>query len=171
MIFLFRLYFTKVKLGSPPKEFKVQIDTGSDILWVACNACSDCPQSSDLGVRFLYRLLFVVVVTWEVKRHLEHNVFLLLIMFCNLQIELNFFDSASSSTASLISCSDPICTSATAVQSAATECSPQISQCRYRFLYGDGSGTSGYYVTDLMYFDMILGQSMLANSSATVAFG
>lgn len=76
------LYFTKVKLGSPPKEFNVQIDTGSDILWVTCNSCSDCPQSSALG------------------------------------IQLNFFDAASSSTAALVSCSDPMCTSA--LQSTAT---------------------------------------------------
>lgn len=45
-----RLYFTKVKLGSPPTEFNVQIDTGSDILWVTCGSCSNCPRSSGLGV-------------------------------------------------------------------------------------------------------------------------
>ncbi|XP_054798928.1 aspartic proteinase 36-like [Prosopis cineraria] len=127
------LYYTKVKLGSPPKEFNVQIDTGSDILWVNCNTCGDCPQSSQL------------------------------------EIQLNFFDTASSSTSALISCSDPICISST--QSAATECTPQINQCGYTFQYGDGSGTSGYYVSDAMYFDTILGQSMLANSSTKVVFG
>ncbi|GMP99426.1 hypothetical protein CsSME_00046896 [Camellia sinensis var. sinensis] len=37
--FLVGLYFTRVQLGSPPKEFYVQIDTGSDVLWVSCNAC------------------------------------------------------------------------------------------------------------------------------------
>ncbi|KAF7818705.1 aspartic proteinase-like protein 2 [Senna tora] len=127
------LYYTKVKLGSPPREFNVQIDTGSDILWVTCNTCGDCPQSSQLA------------------------------------IQLNFFDTASSSTAALISCSDPICTSSTL--SAATACTPQINQCSYTFQYGDGSGTSGYYVSDAMYFDMILGQSTLANTSAKIVFG
>ncbi|XP_050243366.1 aspartic proteinase 36 isoform X4 [Quercus robur] len=127
------LYFTKVKLGSPPKEFNVQIDTGSDILWVTCNSCSDCPQSSALG------------------------------------IQLNFFDAASSSTAALVSCSDPICTSA--LQSTATICPSQNNQCSYSFQYGDGSGTSGYYVSDALYFDMVLGQSLMANSSATIVFG
>lgn len=57
-LFLFRLYFTKVKMGSPPREFNVQIDTGSDILWVNCNTCSNCPQSSGLGVRIFEFLLF-----------------------------------------------------------------------------------------------------------------
>lgn len=53
MVFLFRLYTTKVKMGNPPKEFNVQIDTGSDILWVNCNTCSNCPKSSGIGVSVL----------------------------------------------------------------------------------------------------------------------
>ncbi|KAI5664886.1 hypothetical protein M9H77_24209 [Catharanthus roseus] len=129
----YRLYFTKVRLGSPPKEFSVQIDTGSDILWVSCDSCSNCPQSSGLGV------------------------------------ELNFFSPASSSTASLISCSDPIC--ASIVQTASAECSTGSNQCAYGFQYGDGSGTAGYYVADLLYFDTYLGSSFIANSSAPIVFG
>ncbi|KAK7277458.1 hypothetical protein RJT34_22471 [Clitoria ternatea] len=127
------LYFTKVKMGSPPREFNVQIDTGSDILWVNCNTCSNCPQSSGLG------------------------------------IELDFFDTVGSSSAVLVPCSDPICTSG--VQGAAAQCSPQVNQCSYTFQYGDGSGTSGYYVSDAIYFDMIMGQPPPANSSATIVFG
>ncbi|GFZ02400.1 eukaryotic aspartyl protease family protein [Actinidia rufa] len=131
--FLVGLYYTKVKLGSPPKEFKVQIDTGSDILWVTCSSCNDCPQSSELG------------------------------------IGLNFFDAPSSTTASLVSCSDPIC--ASMVQTSAAECSAQSNQCGYSFQYGDGSGTSGFYVSDLLYFDTIMGSSFVVNSSAPVIFG
>ncbi|GAU15988.1 hypothetical protein TSUD_338590 [Trifolium subterraneum] len=131
--YLVGLYFTKVKLGSPAKEFYVQIDTGSDILWLNCNTCNNCPQSSGLG------------------------------------IELNFFDTASSSTAGLVSCSDPVCSYA--VQTATSQCSSQVNQCSYTFQYGDGSGTSGYYVYDAMYFDVIMGQSVYSNSSATVVFG
>ena len=48
--FWYRLYFTRVLLGSPPKEFYVQIDTGSDVLWVSCGSCNGCPQSSGLHV-------------------------------------------------------------------------------------------------------------------------
>ncbi|KAL2487299.1 Eukaryotic aspartyl protease family protein [Abeliophyllum distichum] len=44
------LYYTKVKLGTPPREFNVQIDTGSDILWVTCSSCNDCPNTSGLGI-------------------------------------------------------------------------------------------------------------------------
>ncbi|PQQ00810.1 hypothetical protein Pyn_05881 [Prunus yedoensis var. nudiflora] len=46
-----RLYYTKVKLGSPPKEFNVQIDTGSENLWVTCNSCSDCPRSTWIPIQ------------------------------------------------------------------------------------------------------------------------
>ncbi|KAG9150100.1 hypothetical protein Leryth_009682 [Lithospermum erythrorhizon] len=128
------LYYTKVKLGSPPREFNVQIDTGSDILWVTCSSCNNCPQISGLG------------------------------------IELAFFDATSSTTASRISCSDAVCASSRSTESAA--CNTENNQCGYSFLYGDGSGTSGIYVSDLVYFDsMVVGPSLIANSSASVVFG
>lgn len=76
----------------------------------------------------------------------------------------------SSSTASSISCSDPTCASI-GRRSAAAECSAQGNQCSYSFQYGDGSGTAGHYVTDLLYFDMIIGGSSIANSSTSVVFG
>ncbi|XP_044483555.1 aspartic proteinase 36-like isoform X1 [Mangifera indica] len=127
------LYFTKVKLGSPSREFNVQIDTGSDILWVTCSTCSNCPEISGLG------------------------------------IPLNFFDISSSSTARPVPCSDPLC--ASEIQTTATQCPPQSNMCGYSFQYGDGSGTSGSYVYDTLYFDAILGESMTANSSALIVFG
>ncbi|XP_017409914.1 aspartic proteinase 36 isoform X3 [Vigna angularis] len=127
------LYFTKVKLGSPAKEFYVQIDTGSDILWLNCMTCSNCPQSSGLG------------------------------------IQLDFFDTAGSSTAAFVSCADPICSYA--VRTATSECSSQANHCSYTFQYGDGSGTTGYYVSDTMYFDTVVGQELVSNSSSTVVFG
>ncbi|XP_027084665.1 aspartic proteinase 36 [Coffea arabica] len=130
--FVVGLYFTRVLLGSPPKEFYVQIDTGSDVLWVSCASCNGCPTSS------------------------------------GLQIQLEFFDPSGSPTASPISCSDQKC--ALGIQSSDSECS-NGNQCSYTFQYGDGSGTSGYYVSDLMHFDTIAGNSVTSNSSAKVAFG
>ncbi|XP_019448036.1 PREDICTED: aspartic proteinase-like protein 2 isoform X2 [Lupinus angustifolius] len=127
------LYFTKVQLGTPPVEFNVQIDTGSDVLWVTCNPCNGCPQTSGLPVK------------------------------------LNFFDPTSSSTSSLISCSDQRCNSG--VQSSDASCSSQNNQCSYNFQYGDGSGTSGYYVSDYMHFSTLFERSMSTTSSASVVFG
>ncbi|KAL6513809.1 hypothetical protein OROMI_034461 [Orobanche minor] len=130
--YLVGLYFTRVKLGTPQKEFYVQIDTGSDVLWVSCNPCTGCPTSS------------------------------------GLQIDLEFFDPSSSSTAVPISCSDQRCS--LGAQSSDSGCLDQ-NQCGYTFQYGDGSGTSGFYVYDSIYFDTIVGNSLNSNTSAPVVFG
>ncbi|KAK9146153.1 hypothetical protein Sjap_006056 [Stephania japonica] len=45
------LYFGKIGLGSPPKDYYVQVDTGSDILWVNCIQCTKCPKKSDIGIQ------------------------------------------------------------------------------------------------------------------------
>ncbi|CAI0376203.1 unnamed protein product [Linum tenue] len=45
------LYYTKIGLGTPPNDFYVQVDTGSDTLWVNCQGCTKCPTKSDLGVK------------------------------------------------------------------------------------------------------------------------
>ncbi|XP_048324804.2 aspartic proteinase 36 [Ziziphus jujuba] len=44
------LYFAKLRIGSPSKDYYVQVDTGSDILWVNCIDCQRCPTKSDLGI-------------------------------------------------------------------------------------------------------------------------
>ncbi|KAM7280709.1 hypothetical protein ACFE04_007843 [Oxalis oulophora] len=44
------LYFAKIGLGTPSKDYYVQVDTGSDILWVNCAGCTKCPTKSDIGV-------------------------------------------------------------------------------------------------------------------------
>ncbi|XVE90617.1 hypothetical protein DITRI_Ditri20bG0092100 [Diplodiscus trichospermus] len=44
------LYFAKIGLGTPSKDYYVQVDTGSDILWVNCAGCDKCPRKSDLGI-------------------------------------------------------------------------------------------------------------------------
>lgn len=86
-----------------------------------------------------------------------------------VQVELNFYDATISSTASPISCADQVC--ASIVQTASAECSTETNQCGYSFQYGDGSGTTGHYVADLLYFDTVLGTSLIANSSAPIIFG
>ncbi|CAI9090864.1 OLC1v1025733C1 [Oldenlandia corymbosa var. corymbosa] len=44
------LYFTKLSIGTPPQDYYVQVDTGSDILWVNCVGCDKCPKKSSLGI-------------------------------------------------------------------------------------------------------------------------
>jgi hypothetical protein len=48
--FIAGLYYTKVKLGSPAKEFNVHIDTGSDVSWVNCYECKGCPILTRLDI-------------------------------------------------------------------------------------------------------------------------
>ncbi|KAH9734606.1 eukaryotic aspartyl protease family protein [Citrus sinensis] len=74
-----------------------------------------------------------------------------------------------SSTARIVSCSDPLC--ASEIQTTATQCPSGSNQCSYSFEYGDGSGTSGSYIYDTLYFDAILGESLIANSTALIVFG
>ncbi|KAL5729367.1 hypothetical protein ACHQM5_002336 [Ranunculus cassubicifolius] len=44
------LYFTKIKIGSPSRDYYVHVDTGSDLFWVNCAQCNGCPSKSGLGI-------------------------------------------------------------------------------------------------------------------------
>ncbi|KAK4440665.1 Aspartic proteinase-like protein 2 [Sesamum alatum] len=129
--FLVGRYFTRIKLGTPPKQYYVLIDTGSHVLWVSCKNCKGCPTYS------------------------------------GLQIELQLFDPSNSSTASVVSCSDRPC----ALGSRSSDAACADSRCGYKFRYADGSGTSGYYVSDSVYLDTILGNPSTSNASAPIIFG
>ncbi|KAK8590858.1 hypothetical protein V6N13_030932 [Hibiscus sabdariffa] len=132
--FLVGLYYTKLQLGSPPRDFHVQIDTGSDVLWIGCHSCKGCPKSS------------------------------------GLQIPIKLYDPGSSSTASMVSCSEERC-SYGGVQSSAASCSSSSNRCIYTFQYGDGSGTSGYYVSDMLHFNTIVQGSVASKATANIMFG
>lgn len=160
-----------MKLGSPPREFTVQIDTGSDILWVTCSSCNNCPQNSGLGVKIpsLTIIIFYIATNYGmVIGQIGVQLFYLKVSYI-LQIKLNFYDASTSSTARMVPCSDPLC--ASEIQTTAIQCLPQSGQCSYSFQYGDGSGTMGQYVSDSFHFDAVLGTTVVANSSADIVFG
>jgi len=50
--FVCRLYYAKIGIGTPPKNYYLQVDTGTDIMWVNCIQCKECPTRSSLGVSF-----------------------------------------------------------------------------------------------------------------------
>lgn len=127
------LYYTNVQLGSPAKEFNVQIDTGSDVLWVGCSGCDGCPTTTGLQ-----------------------------------DVQLNTFNPSSSSTASVITCSDKRCNMG--AQYADSLCD-NSNNCAYQFQYGDGSATQGYYVSDVFHLDTIVGNTQTYNNSAKILFG
>uniref|UniRef100_A0A5B7BFJ8 Putative aspartic proteinase-like protein 2 n=1 Tax=Davidia involucrata TaxID=16924 RepID=A0A5B7BFJ8_DAVIN len=44
------LYYAKIGIGTPPKDYYVQVDTGSDITWVNCIQCRECPKRGYHGL-------------------------------------------------------------------------------------------------------------------------
>ncbi|GMI89972.1 hypothetical protein like AT1G05840 [Hibiscus trionum] len=44
------LYYAKIGIGTPAKDYYVQVDTGSDLMWVNCIQCEECPKRSSLGI-------------------------------------------------------------------------------------------------------------------------
>ncbi|KAG9159183.1 hypothetical protein Leryth_018162 [Lithospermum erythrorhizon] len=43
------LYYTQMAIGTPTKDFHLQIDTGSNLMWVNSAGCEECPKKSQLG--------------------------------------------------------------------------------------------------------------------------
>lgn len=125
------LYFTKIGLGTPPTDYYVQVDTGSDLLWVNCIGCAKCPKKSDLG------------------------------------IQLRLYDPHASSTGKEVSCDQDLCGIATDDRSGCKD----GALCPYGVSYGDGSSTSGYFVTDNVQLDRASGNFNTTPMSGTIAFG
>ncbi|KAM0892552.1 hypothetical protein ACQ4PT_025676 [Festuca glaucescens] len=91
----------------------------------------------------------------------------------DLGIPLEFYSPSSSSTTSNISCADDRCIDA--VKEGHSVCQTSDSptnQCGYQVAYGNAA-TSGYYVSDTMHFDTVMGKGneQVASSSASVLFG
>nr|KAJ0227305.1 hypothetical protein LSAT_V11C100041310 [Lactuca sativa] len=78
-------------------------------------------------------------------------------------IPITIYDPVNSSTSSAILCSDERCSPKSNTYS--------DNQSTYDLHYGDGSGTSGYYVSDLMHFRITVGETDWLNTSALVLFG
>ncbi|KAM0892543.1 hypothetical protein ACQ4PT_025674 [Festuca glaucescens] len=132
-----RVYYTNVRLGSPSKQYSLQVDTGSDLMWVSCSSCTGCPATDDDGITF------------------------------------DFYSPNSSSTSSNISCDDDRC--GDAIKEGHSVCQSSDSptnQCGYEVAYA-GAATSGYYVSDTIHFDTVMGNGseQVASSSASVLFG
>ena len=65
---MIRLYYTQISLGTPPRQYNVFVDTGSDLTWVNCAPCTNCPVRTAIdGVRTMIgtwgRLLFFILLT------------------------------------------------------------------------------------------------------------
>ncbi|XP_020577910.1 aspartic proteinase-like protein 2 isoform X2 [Phalaenopsis equestris] len=126
------LYYAEIDIGTPSKPYHVQVDTGSDILWLNCITCKHCPKKSDIG------------------------------------ITLSLYDLKSSSSGSLMSCDESFCSSTYGGEIPGCI---HDAPCQYTVLYGDGSSTAGYFVTDLMHYNLVSGSHQTKIASASVTFG
>ncbi|CAA7404782.1 unnamed protein product [Spirodela intermedia] len=125
------LYYAQIEIGTPSKSYYVQVDTGSDILWVNCIQCKHCPSHSDLG------------------------------------LDLTLYDPKSSDSGYVVTCDQEFCTSTYGEEQA---CRPQ-QLCVYSILYGDGSGTNGYFVTDNLHYNQVTGDHQSGQVNASITFG
>ncbi|KAL4578838.1 hypothetical protein LXL04_014969 [Taraxacum kok-saghyz] len=130
----FCLYYTKITIGSPPNPYHVQVDTGSDLLWVNCIECDTCPTKSDLGVPLL------------------------------------LYDPEGSCTSRKVPCDDEWCKKTFEGADDKIECKPGML-CPYACKYGDGSSTSGYFVTDAIHIAKVSGDGQTSILSGNVTFG
>ncbi|CAK9227007.1 unnamed protein product [Sphagnum jensenii] len=125
------LYYTQVGLGTPMQSFYLQVDTGSDLLWVNCAPCNNCPSSSGLN------------------------------------IPLSIYNPTGSSSSEILQCSNSLCLEALQKP----DCD-SMNRCSYQSVYGDGSATSGYLVSDAITYNQLDGTSDSATiSSANIVFG
>nr|GMD88043.1 aspartic proteinase-like protein 2 isoform X1 [Ipomoea batatas] len=44
----------KIGIGTPPLDYYVQVDIGSDIMWVNCIGCSECPRRGYHGLELSF---------------------------------------------------------------------------------------------------------------------
>ncbi|CAN6242189.1 unnamed protein product [Urochloa humidicola] len=126
------LYYTEIKLGTPPRTYYVQVDTGSDILWVNCISCDRCPRKSGLG------------------------------------LDLTLYDPKASSTGNEVSCNQEFC--AATYGGKLPGCSANVP-CEYKVVYGDGSSTTGFFITDTLQFDQVTGDGQTQPGNGSVTFG
>ncbi|PKA54507.1 Aspartic proteinase-like protein 2 [Apostasia shenzhenica] len=126
------LYYAQIGIGTPSKNYYVQVDTGSDILWVNCITCKHCPKKSDLGM------------------------------------DLTLYDIRGSSSGNLVSCEERFCSSTYGGD--IPGCSAD-RLCEYNVIYGDGSSTAGYFVTDYVQYNQVSGNHQTIKANAIVTFG
>ncbi|MCL7045644.1 hypothetical protein MKW94_010891 [Papaver nudicaule] len=127
------LYYTKLAIGSPSKDYFLHVDTGSDILWVNCVQCSPCAKDTDID-----------------------------------DLTLKLYDPKSSVTAALVPCSSGFCTN---FNKGPIPSCVSNGVCAYGLQYGDGSGSVGYFVQDVIGFDQVFGNLQTTTGNSSITFG
>jgi hypothetical protein len=164
-----RLYFTEIKLGTPPKRYFVQVDTGSDILWVNCISCDRCPRKSGLGVPPPPSLSLSLWGRFQLQIYpARFHVTFAVRALVAVQLDLTLYDPKGSSSGSTVSCEQGFC--AATYGGKLPGCTANVP-CEYSVMYGDGSSTTGFFVTDALQFDQVTGNGQTQPGNASVTFG
>lgn len=85
-----------------------------------------------------------------------------------MQIKLTLYDPKRSESGSLVSCKESFCASTYGGE--LPGCLANIP-CQYSVMYGDGSSTTGFFVTDNVQYDQITGDHETKQVNASVTFG
>ncbi|GKU87596.1 hypothetical protein SLEP1_g1971 [Rubroshorea leprosula] len=128
------LYYAKIGIGTPTKNYYMQVDTGSDLMWVNCIQCKECPKRSSLG------------------------------------IDLTLYDINDSSTGRMVYCDQEFCQEINGGQLNGCKANMSMS-CPYLEIYGDGSSTAGYFVSDDVQYDRVSGDLQTTAGNGSVIFG
>jgi hypothetical protein len=144
-------------------------------MWVSCSSCTGCPATDDDGVRRPFSLRAINHLIENASTFRTFSILGVEIIFYHYfsQIPFDFYSPNSSSTSSNISCDDDRC--GDAIKEGHSVCQSSDSptnQCGYEVAYA-GAATSGYYVSDTIHFDTVMGNGseQVASSSASVLFG
>ncbi|KAJ0876471.1 putative nepenthesin [Helianthus annuus] len=135
------LYYTKIGIGTPPKEYHVQVDTGSDIMWINCIQCQ--------GLIYAEHVLSCIYI---------------------FQLDLTQYDPNASYTEKPVTCQEEICKDINGVTDTVHGCKANAS-CFYNENYGDGSNSMGYMVKDVVQYDSVFGDLVTRLEKASVIFG
>lgn len=81
---------------------------------------------------------------------------------------MTLYDPASSASSSRIYCADDFC--AATYNGVLQGCTKDLP-CQYSVVYGDGSGTAGFFVKDDLQFQSVTGDHQTASANGSVIFG
>jgi hypothetical protein len=85
-----------------------------------------------------------------------------------VQLDLTFYDPKASSSGSTVSCDQGFC--AATYGGKLPGCTANVP-CEYSVMYGDGSSTTGFFITDALQFDQVTGDGQTQPGNATITFG
>ncbi|CAI5946642.1 unnamed protein product [Closterium sp. NIES-65] len=161
------LYWAEVQLGQPVQKFKVQIDTGSDVMWVTCAPCLACPVASTVVRGFSFRTTKSLIPDVP-EKHTLLFITTILPHFPNTaslaQVLSPPYDITKSSTAQVVDCGTSTCsalqqTRRTLGQGCLDILYPSSGdpRCYYGIQYADKSSSTGYLVKDRLTFSTLGG--------------